>query len=155
MAEDELVEWHHWRNGDEFEQVLGVGDEEGNLSCCSPWGHEVRHDCVTELNRTEFHRLMSRRIIPTTLEKGPRFPGIGPLLTFWSLMGHFGTVMVPLGVSLSVLVCDSECILRIKASSVWLVDLSAILHPLVILSKVVPCPLHSCFKISFSKYLKG
>ena len=37
MTEDELVGWHHWLNGDEFEQVLGVGDEQGNLACCSPW----------------------------------------------------------------------------------------------------------------------
>ena len=40
MAEGELVEWHHWRNGDEFERALGVGDEEGNLSCCDSWGRK-------------------------------------------------------------------------------------------------------------------
>ena len=26
MTEDELVGWHHQRNGHEFEQALGVGD---------------------------------------------------------------------------------------------------------------------------------
>ena len=25
-TEDEMVGWHHWLDGDEFEQVLGVGD---------------------------------------------------------------------------------------------------------------------------------
>ena len=38
MTEDEVVGWHHWLNGHEFEQVLGVGNGQGNLACCSPWG---------------------------------------------------------------------------------------------------------------------
>ena len=25
---------------DEFEQALGVGDGQGSLACCSPWGHK-------------------------------------------------------------------------------------------------------------------
>ena len=43
MTEDEMVGQHHLLNGHEFEQVLGVGDGQGNLGCCSPWGHTVRH----------------------------------------------------------------------------------------------------------------
>ena len=38
MAEDEMVGWHHRVYGHEFEQVPGVGDEQGNLACCSPQG---------------------------------------------------------------------------------------------------------------------
>ena len=38
-TEDEMVGWHHQLNGHEFEQVLGVGDGQGSLVCCSPWGH--------------------------------------------------------------------------------------------------------------------
>ena len=38
MTEDELVRWHHQFDGYEFEQALGVGDGQGNLVCCSPWG---------------------------------------------------------------------------------------------------------------------
>ena len=49
-TEDELVGWHHWLYGHEFEQVLGVGDGQGSLVCCSPWGRRVGHDGVTELN---------------------------------------------------------------------------------------------------------
>ena len=30
--------WHHQLDGLEFEQALGVGDEQGSLACCSPWG---------------------------------------------------------------------------------------------------------------------
>ena len=36
----EMVGWHHWLNGHEFEQALGVGDGQGSLACCSPWGHK-------------------------------------------------------------------------------------------------------------------
>ena len=36
MTEDEMVGWHDWLNGHEFEQALGVGDEQGSLECCSP-----------------------------------------------------------------------------------------------------------------------
>ena len=39
MTEDEMVGCHHWLNGHEFEQALGVGDGQGGLACCSPWGH--------------------------------------------------------------------------------------------------------------------
>ena len=38
--EDELVGWHHRLNGHEFEQAPGVGDGQGSLACCSPWGHK-------------------------------------------------------------------------------------------------------------------
>ena len=37
-TEDKMVGWHHWLYGHEFEQALGVGDEQGSLVCCSPWG---------------------------------------------------------------------------------------------------------------------
>ena len=40
ITEDEMVRWHHWLNGHEFEQALGVGDGQGSLMCCSPWGHK-------------------------------------------------------------------------------------------------------------------
>ena len=41
-AEDEMVVWHHRLDGHEFEQVLGVGDGQGSLVCCSPWGHKEK-----------------------------------------------------------------------------------------------------------------
>ena len=28
----------------EFEQTLGVGDGQGGLACCSPWGYRVGHN---------------------------------------------------------------------------------------------------------------
>ena len=32
--------WHHRLNGHEFEQSPGVGDGQGSLGCCSPWGRK-------------------------------------------------------------------------------------------------------------------
>ena len=40
MTEDEMVGWHYWRDGHEFEQAPGVGDGQGILACCSPWVRE-------------------------------------------------------------------------------------------------------------------
>ena len=36
-TEDEMVGWHHWLDGHEFEQTPGAGDGQGSLACCSPW----------------------------------------------------------------------------------------------------------------------
>ena len=40
MIEDEMVGWHHRFNAHEFEQAPGVGDGQGSLVCCSPWGRK-------------------------------------------------------------------------------------------------------------------
>ena len=38
MPGDKMVGWHYWLDGLEFEQAPGVGDGQGSLMCCSPWG---------------------------------------------------------------------------------------------------------------------
>ena len=38
MTEDGMFGWHHQLNGHEFDQALGVGDGQGDLACCNPWG---------------------------------------------------------------------------------------------------------------------
>ena len=40
MTEDEMVGWHHRFDEREFEQAPGVGNGQGVLVCCSPWGRE-------------------------------------------------------------------------------------------------------------------
>ena len=50
-TEDEMVASHHQLYGHEFEQAPGVGDGQGNLACCSPWG--LKESDTTELNWTE------------------------------------------------------------------------------------------------------
>ena len=53
MTERKVVGWHHWLDGHEFEQALGVGDGQGSLTCCCPWLQKVGHDWATGLNWTE------------------------------------------------------------------------------------------------------
>ena len=45
MAEDGMVGWHHQRTW--VWVTSGVGDGQGGLACCSPWGHK-------ESNTTEW-----------------------------------------------------------------------------------------------------
>ena len=52
MTEDEMVEWHHQDNGNEFEQTQGNGEGQGSLVCCSPRGRKEL-DMAKRLNRTE------------------------------------------------------------------------------------------------------
>ena len=37
-TEIDMVGWHHWLNGHEFEQTPGAGDGQGGLVCGNPWG---------------------------------------------------------------------------------------------------------------------
>ena len=43
---DGITDWNH---GQEFEQALGVGDRQGSLACCSPWGRK-ESDMTERLN---------------------------------------------------------------------------------------------------------
>ena len=40
ITEDEMVGWHHWLNGHEFEQAQEVVRGQGSLECCSSCGHK-------------------------------------------------------------------------------------------------------------------
>ena len=40
MAEDEMVGWHQWLNGHDFEQALGDGEGQGRLASCHSSCHE-------------------------------------------------------------------------------------------------------------------
>ena len=46
------VAWHHWLNGHEFGQTPGVGDGQGGLACCGPWGCK-ESDTTERLNWTD------------------------------------------------------------------------------------------------------
>ena len=47
-AENEMVRYHHWLNGHEFEQTMGDSGQR-SLACCTPWGHK-ESDTVLCLN---------------------------------------------------------------------------------------------------------
>ena len=51
-TEDEMVGWHHRCNVHEFEQAPRVGDGQGSLARCSPWGRK-ESDMTVWLNWTE------------------------------------------------------------------------------------------------------
>ena len=54
ITEDEMVGWHQRLDGHEFEQALRVGDGQGSLVCCSPWGYK-KSDTTERLNWTELN----------------------------------------------------------------------------------------------------
>ena len=49
-TEDEMVGGHHRHDRHEFERAPGVGDGQGGLACCSPWGSKELDITETELN---------------------------------------------------------------------------------------------------------
>ena len=67
MTEDEIVGWHHWIEGCEFEQAPGVGDGQGGLVCCDSWGRK-ESDMTERLNWTELNNY--------TVEVKKRFKGL-------------------------------------------------------------------------------
>ena len=72
-----MVEWHQWLDRHEFEQAPGVGDGQGGLVCCSPWGckesdtsewlnwieRESLFVCLSLLISKEFSRTISSQQI--------------------------------------------------------------------------------------------
>ena len=51
VTEDEIVGWHHWPSGHEFEWTVGDSEGQGRVACCSPWGHRVGRNRVTTKTR--------------------------------------------------------------------------------------------------------
>ena len=72
MKEDEIVGWHHWLNGHEYEQTLGHSEGQWSLVCCSPWGCKEL-DKTELLNNNNSHSYM-------TAEKAIA-------LTIWTFVG--------------------------------------------------------------------
>ena len=56
MIKDEIVEWYHWLNRHEFEQIPGDSRGQGSLVCCSPWSHK-ESDTTEWLNNNHMHYL--------------------------------------------------------------------------------------------------
>ena len=74
-TKDEMVGWHHQLYGHEFEQASGVGDGQGSLACCSPWGYK-ESDTADQLNWAEalyldhcltlwHHRMFLTNLVPS------------------------------------------------------------------------------------------
>ena len=52
--QDEMVGWHHRLNGHEFGWILGIGDGQEGLECCSSWGCK-QSDTTERLTWTELN----------------------------------------------------------------------------------------------------
>ena len=55
MRVDNMDGWHRGFNGLEFQQALGVGDGQGILVCCSPWGC-TQSDTTEQMKGTDCNR---------------------------------------------------------------------------------------------------
>ena len=64
MTENEMVGWHHRLYGHESEQAPEVGDGQGGLACCSPWGHKEL-DITEWLDNDKLQSLFSTLISPS------------------------------------------------------------------------------------------
>ena len=63
MTEDEVVGWHHWLNGHEFEQTPEVGYGQRSLVCYSTWDCRVGHDWGIELKWRKLEYIQIRVLL--------------------------------------------------------------------------------------------
>ena len=65
-----MIGWDHQLNGlngNEFEQAPGVGDGQGSLACCSPWG--CKELDTTEQLSNNFRQGPEKRELAASLTK--------------------------------------------------------------------------------------
>ena len=75
MTEDEIIGWHHQHA---FQQAPGVGNGQGSLMCCSPWGRK-ESDWATELNWAELTTCVHgtlEAVWSSCETRGPLVPGL-------------------------------------------------------------------------------
>ena len=120
MTDDEIFQWHHWLYGHEFEQAPGVGDGQGDLVCCSPWGCKELDTTEwlnwTELNWTVLLHMWTfpedwSSVVSHLYALSP-----GKLTHIHSLITTCTHMRSPIYISISVLLCDlqtgiSKCLL--------------------------------------------
>ena len=70
-TEDEMVRWHHWLNGHEFEQTPRDTEGQGSLVCCGPWGRK-ESDTTEQLNNNNVFTLfcLKNKVLQNLLEYG-------------------------------------------------------------------------------------
>ena len=105
-TKDEMVGWHHWLDGHEFEQALGVGDGQGSLACYS----HKELDTTEWLNWTEYMNAFPHqktwsmcvkslwRLIPQIVFLSPDYSCV------YSLAGEFPDIIL----------CICQCMYSLK-----------------------------------------
>ena len=64
MTEDDMVGWHHWLNGHQTEQAVGVGDGQGKPGMLQSMGlQRVGHNWSTELTEIMTNKFSKREVI--------------------------------------------------------------------------------------------
>jgi len=55
---EEMIGWHHWLSGHEFEQTLWDGEGQESLACFSPRDHRVRHNLASEQQQSPLSEVL-------------------------------------------------------------------------------------------------
>ena len=79
-TEDEMVGWHHWLNGYEFELTPGDRERQGSLVCCRPWNRKELK--TTEQLNNNNHTQQSSFLVSF------EHPLTPPTLQYWHLIGQ-------------------------------------------------------------------
>ena len=84
MTEDEMVGWHHWLNGHEFEQLPEDGEGQGSLACCSSKGRKEL-DTTERLNNSLETKNLRKAIFKRkfTSQLGRKCQRISTLFSPW------------------------------------------------------------------------
>ena len=128
MTEDEMVGWHHWCDGHEFEQALEGGDGQGSLACCSPWGCK-ESDTTERLNWTSW--LNTNFSYHTSKLCG--------FQSFWNLVQPFVSTTFPV-VLLHVIALDlAPYIHWFTTTYYWVAIMCQGLPPQIMLSRFCIC----------------
>ena len=88
-TENEMFAWHHRLNRHEFEQPLGVGEEQGSLVRCSPWGCK-ESDPTEGPNLTDSAWGLSLVPLP-----GALYPRVTPSSLCWITHFPWGLLWAP------------------------------------------------------------
>ena len=68
-TENEMVGWHHWLKGHEFEQTLGDNEGQRSLACYNLWGQKEL-DTSEKLNNNNYLSNIMLHMQVTVSEKG-------------------------------------------------------------------------------------
>ena len=71
-TEDKMVGCHHQLNRNEFKQTPGDSEGQGNLVCCSPWGHEEL-DMTEQVNNNKKSKICTLVYHKTNLDSCSSF----------------------------------------------------------------------------------
>ena len=111
-AEDKIVGWHHWLDGHEFDKAPEVGDGQGSLAYCSPWGHK-------ELDMTEWLNWTDMRFSRQEYWSDLPFPSpVDYILSELSTMSH---------VSWVALHCMAHCFIELDKAVIHVISLVSFL----------------------------